>query len=115
MKALKNCVRLGSTVKIYVPSTLNIDQKADNSKWVDATLEFLATEYGGATATKALGAWVSADIGLVKEGITLVMAYTNSNTLEATIERVYDYCVSMKLSLTQEAIALEVNGEMYFV
>lgn len=112
---LKNCVKLSCSVRIYVPSTVNVDQAADTGEWVDRSLAFLSECFGGATSTKALGAWVSNNGSLVKEGVTIVFAYATQEKLEERIDNVYSFCLDMKGALSQEAIALEVNGEMYFV
>jgi hypothetical protein len=113
MKTLKNCIKLSSQVKIYVPSTLNVNESFDSSQWVDKALSLLSSEFGGATATVALGAWVSSQNELVKEKITLVFSYARQEQLENSIDRIYDFCLAMKLELKQEEIALEVNGELY--
>ena len=115
MKTLKNCIKLSSQVKIYVPSTVDVSHEIDSSVWIDKALAMLSGEFGGATATPSLGAWVSAQGELVKERVTLVFAYASQYQLETSIERIYDFCVSMKIEMKQEAIALEVNGEMYLV
>lgn len=115
MKQLKNCIKLRSQVKIYVPSTVDVDKHFDNSNQVDETLFFLSDLFGGATCTKALGAWVSNSGELVKESVTMVFAFADQAQLEANIKEIYDYCLKLKISMTQEAIALEVNGELYLI
>lgn len=55
MKTLKNCIKLSCSVKIYVPSTINVDKDFDNIEWIDKTMVFLASMFGGSTATNALG------------------------------------------------------------
>jgi len=115
MKSLKHCIKLGCSVKVYVPSTVNITEKAETQEWVDKSLSFLSELFGGATATIAMGAWLAKDGALVKEKVTLVLAYATQAQLEAGIEAVYGFCVLMKEKLGQEAIALEVNGSMYFI
>ncbi len=112
---LKNCFKLGSKVTIYVPATTGIKQAADNSAQVDATLKLLSDLFGGATSTNALGAWVSPTAGLVKEHTTMVFAYCNTEQLEAAIGQIVDYCEALCKEMTQDAIALEINGEMYFI
>jgi hypothetical protein len=112
---LKNCIKLGCNVKIYVPSTTNIDKPQDNILWENSSLELLSRIFGGATSTKALGCWLSQSGALVKEGVTLVISYTTQEDLEKNIDEVYDFCLKMKTELKQEAISLEVNGELYFV
>jgi hypothetical protein len=115
MKTLKNCIKLSCSVKIYVPSTININQSFDSQEWIDKTLSFLSQEFGGSTASKALGAWLSSKGELVKENVTMVFSYANQSQLEQSIDKVYDFCLDMKAKLSQEAIALEVNNELYLV
>ena len=115
MKKLKNLIKLSSKVAIYVPSTVNINCQIDNSKYVEKTGGFLSECFGGATSTKCVGMWMSNSEGLVKEKTTLVFAYCTSEQLEKNIDAVIDYCISLKNELKQESIALEVNGEMYFI
>jgi hypothetical protein len=82
---------------------------------MDRALSLLSKEFGGATASSAMGAWVSNQGELIKENVTVVFAYARQEQLEESISRVYDFCLEMKNALTQEAIALEVNGEMYLI
>jgi hypothetical protein len=115
MKTLKNCIRLSCSVKIYVPSTINVNESFNNLIWVDNTLKFLAGEFGGSTASKALGAWVAMDGQLIKENVTTVLSYASQDQLEQGIQKVYDFCLDMKAKLGQESIALEVNNELYLI
>jgi hypothetical protein len=115
MKTLKNCIKLSCQVKVYVPSTIGVKEAFDSIEWIDKTLAFLSKEFGGATATSALGAWVSNQGDLVKENVTMVFAYARQKQLEQSIDMIYEFCIAMKKALTQEAIALEVNGEMYLI
>lgn len=115
MKQLKNCVKLTSQVKIYVPSTVDVDKNFDNSEYVQQTLKFLSECFGGATATKALGAWISTKGQLVTEHVDLVFSFAKEKDLEESIDKIYNYCLKMKLDLRQESISLEVNNELYFV
>lgn len=115
MKHLKNCIKLSCQVKVYVPSTVNVNQPSDSQEWVDRALTFLSKEFGGATATNALGAWISNQGELIKENVTVVFSYAKQDQLENSIENIYDFCVVMKHVLKQEAIALEINGEMHLI
>ena len=115
MKSLKNCIKLKSQVKIYVPSTTEVDKPIENNEWVDKTLTFLSSSFGGATTTKALGAWITNDGKLVKENVNLCFAFADQSQLENKIDEIYNFCVEMKIELKQEAIALEVNGELYLI
>jgi hypothetical protein len=115
MNPLKNCIMLSCSIKIYVPSTIDVSIASDNSEYVDKTLEFLSELFGGATTSKAFGAWLSNDLKLVKEKIDLVFSYCDQTALDFHIDKIYNYCMGLKYMLKQEAIALEVNNILYFV
>lgn len=115
MKQLKNCVKLRSQVKIYVPSTYSVDNEIDNSEYVDRTLTFLSKCFQGATCSEALGAWVTASGNLIKEKVSMCFSFANQEDLNKNIDSIYDYCLNLKLELKQEMIALELNGELYFI
>jgi hypothetical protein len=114
-KSLKNLIALSQKVKIYVPSTVDVNIAADNSKYVEKSLKLLACTFGGATSYQAFGAWLSQSGELVKESITVCEAFCKESDLQKSIEIIYDFCLELKLELKQEAIALEVNGVLHFV
>lgn len=112
---LQNLFKLSSKVTVIVPATKNINEEIDNTPYVDRVAALLSNLFGGATATNTLGYWVSPTAGLVKEKSTTVFAYCNQSDLEAGVDRVIDLCQELKKELAQDAIALEINGEMYFI
>jgi len=112
---LKNMFKLSSKITVYIPSTVDINQTADTKKYVDACAVLLSESFGGATSCDALGYWSSPTAGLVKEKSTMVFAYCSDKDLQNKIENVIDFCETMKTELKQDAIALEINGEMYFI
>lgn len=104
-------------VSIYVPGTqgvsgeLSADARADV---LNETLRLLGGLYGGATAVEARGAWVASDGTLVIETVTVVTSYTDKRDV-AKARIVKRYCEQLRERLGQEAIAVEVNGKLYFV
>ena len=112
---LKNLFKLSSKLTIYVPSTVDITKEIDNTAYVNRTAELLSSCFGGATSTTALGYWTSPSSGLVKEKSTIVFSYCSDEQLEKNIEKVVDFCDNLKKELSQDAIALEINGDMYFI
>ncbi len=114
-RKLKNIIKLSSKIAIFVPSTIDIDKKADTSMIVDNTLKLLASLYGGSTCSNSIGTWVSTSGELVKERIKYVYAYCTTEQLDASVDQVIDYCENLKKELGQEAIALEINNELYFI
>lgn len=112
---LKNMFKLSSKCTVYVPATKNINETFDNSEYVNKCATLLSECFGGATSCQALGYWVSPTAGLVKEHTTQVFAYCSDTDLQEHIEKIIDFCENLKTELSQDAIALEINGEMYFL
>lgn len=112
---LKNMVKLSSKVTVYVPSTTDINVEIDNTEYVNKTAKLLSECFGGATKSDALGYWISPSAGLVKEKTVLVYSGCTEKDLSENIDKVIDWCEVMKTELKQDAIALEVNGELYFI
>ena len=114
-KKLKNLIELSSNVKIYVPSTIDVDKTIDTAQYVDNTLKKLSKAFGGATSYNALGCWESAEKGLIKEHIIVCESFCSQSQLEREIDNIIEYCEDLKRVLKQEAISLEVNNKLYFV
>ena len=112
---LLNCFKLSGKISVYVPSTISINKKVNNKKQVDEVATLLSNCFGGATSTVALGYWDSPTAGLVKEKTTIVFAYCDNISLENNIDKVVEKCISLKKEMSQDSIALEINGEMYFI
>ena len=45
----------------------------------------------------------------------MIFAYCSNEDLKKHIDDVINFCLNMKKELSQDAIALELNGEMYFI
>jgi len=114
MKALKNLTSLKEVVKIYVPSTYNVDQKIDNYKFVEGIESGLSNLFGGSTTIEANGAYLSNNGFLVTEKINIVYAFCE-NLDNEKIDSVLTLCEWLKKEMKQECISLEVNNELYFV
>jgi len=111
---LQNAIKLSSKIQAYVPATMH-DQPIDNTEYVDRIATIFSQCFGGATCTEALGLWLSGSVGLIRERITIVFAYCTTDQLKENIDRVVDAMETLKTDMQQEAIALEINGEMYFI
>ena len=112
---LQHAIKLSSKITVYVPATLGVNKAINNSQYVDKTAKMLSECFGGSTSSKALGYWMSSELGLIKEKTSLVFAYCDTSALEENINKVIDFIEALKVEMTQEAIALEINGEMYFI
>ena len=112
---LENLFKLSSKVTLIVPATINITEEIDNTVYVDEVAALFAECFGGATATQTLGYWKSPTAGLVKEKSTTVFAYCSEADLMENIDKVIDKAEELRNRLSQDAIAVEINGEMYFI
>ena len=112
---LKNMFKLSSKITVYIPATCDIDKPIDNTLYIEKCANLLSVYFGGATSCQVLGYWVSPSAGLVKEHTTQVFAYCTDSDLQKYIEPVIDFCEKLKSDLKQDSVALEINGEMYFI
>lgn len=106
---------LSSKVTVYVPSTMDVDNPIDNTKYVDGVAKRFSEWFGGATSTPTIGYYSSQKSGLVKERSVMVFAYCSDTDLQEHIEEVIQLCVDLCISMKQESIALEVNGKMALI
>lgn len=100
---------------IYVPSTNNVNEKCDSTGMVNYVLAELSKMFGGATASRSVGAWMSDAEGLVLEEVTIVYAFCTSEQATKHFPDVYAICERIKSEMNQEAVTLEYNGQVKFV
>lgn len=108
-------MKLNNKISIYIPSTINVNQKTDNKKQINNTCAFLSGLYGGCTSFNAAGCWVGKTGELVKENITIIYAYCTSLQLLKSKKAIINYCRELCREMTQEAISLEINNKLYFI
>lgn len=114
-KRLEKLQPLRHRVAIYVPGTNGVNTAADNAHYVKMAAATLSNLFGGATATPAIGYWMSDAAGLVEEKTTIVYAYAAGEDLERGLDVVIDFCADMRAELQQEAISLAIDDSMYFI
>lgn len=112
---LKSSFALKHKLSVIIPGTVDINQAADTSAYVDKAALLLSGLAGGATSTPAVGYWRSPALGLVRENNTIVFAYVAESILESVLDKLVSFAVEMRDALKQEAIAVELDGAMYFI
>ena len=112
---LNNLFVLSSHVRIYVPSTVDVDKVSDTAEQLEDTKRVMANWFGGATAYRALGSWLSGAGGLVEEDVTIVESYCSEDQLTAHVGDVITHARHLKAVLSQESIAIEVQHKLYLV
>jgi hypothetical protein len=108
---------LAHRVALYVPGTTHVSEtlsEVDAERHISGALRFLSEQFGGATALSAQGSWVTKDGALVTEQVTIVYAFSDTLTRDK-LERVHQYALWLKLTLKQEAVAVEIDGALHFV
>ena len=115
MKTLKFKFDLDSKVAIYVPSTINVSENVDNSQQVLRVIKRLSILFGGATASDAVGGWVAANGETIIEKVKIVYSFLTSEQLKENIDEILSICNDLKNEMKQEAITLEINGQVKFV
>lgn len=105
-------MKLNTQVKIYIPSTVNVSEDSDNTEYRLRALTLLSSHFGGATSVTGVGGWLSESGELVLESVDIVSAFCTKSDCDRSLEAIRDFCRSMKESLNQEAVALEVNNEL---
>jgi len=110
-----NYLTLENTVKIYIPSTIDVNQEADTSAYKEEALKYFSKLFGGATSYKAQGAWVADNNDLVIEDVVIVESKTNAQDLAAQRENIIAFAERVKTELNQEAVSVEINGALILV
>ena len=108
---------LKNKVEIYVPSTYNGNKPARilQALKVKKIAKALASMFGGATATKAEGYYISDTKGLIKERQMIVFACCDDEGLIQYKEQVKNLAAGLRDEMKQEAITITINGEMSFI
>lgn len=115
MKTLKFKFDLDSKVAIYVPSTINVNEETDNRKQVLNVIRRLSEMFGGATASDAVGGWVSQSGEVIVEKVKVVYSFCTTGQLKDRIDDILSICEDIKNEMKQEAVTLEINGQVKFV
>jgi hypothetical protein len=115
---LNSCIeRLERTnsIGIFIPTTMEVDQKMDTTEYMDRTMGFMAERFGGATCKIANGVWHSEKAGLVGEVVYIVHSYITRTDMNLYLDEVVEYIKNLKRELRQEAMALEVNNKLTLI
>lgn len=102
-------------IRVYIPTTVDVDQQSDTSAYVRETLDFLGQKFGGATSVPARGVWQSQEAGLVGEDVYIVHTYASASAMNEHLDQVIAYAKTLKTALRQEAIALEVDRRLVLI
>ena len=115
MKQLKNMFKLSHRVAVYVPSKQqNGDKISNRTAQISKVRNRLSVMFGGCTSTKAVGSWVLQSGKLQNEPVELCYSFASELT-EEHIQQLIDIGTGLKQDMNQEAISIEIDGELYFI
>ncbi|HVG00789.1 MAG TPA: Crp/Fnr family transcriptional regulator [Chloroflexia bacterium] len=112
---LADRVKRTNQVRMYIPTTMDVDRQIDTRLYVQRALELLGDLFGGATSDDAKGVWKSDTDGLVGETVYIVTSYVTQTDLDRHLARIVDFVEGLKHELKQEAMALEVNEKLMLI
>lgn len=120
LSQLKGIFCLDHYCKIYVPSTINVDNKTTQAAdlqeyFVNACRDLFSRIFGGATSNAAIGAWSAANGEIVTESIVQVTGFCSSEQLAGGLSDVLNLTKRICKEMQQEAVTLEVDNKIYFI
>ena len=104
-------------VSVYVPSTFSGDQPMPvtvHNQIVHDVAGKLSAEFGGATATKGTGFWLSDSHGLIEESVTIVTSYHDHDVKQA-VAFITKIAQEIKAGYCQEAVTIETESGIDFI
>jgi hypothetical protein len=104
-------------VSIYVPGTKQASIKLsarDRSIYTDKIARQLSDRFGGSTATRGIGFYVSNSGELIRENVTIVKSFYAGDSNEA-FEFACNLGRQLKSELSQESVTIESNDGIEFV
>lgn len=112
---LKNLFSLDNKIRLFIPSTYDIDKKIDNKNIVKKIRKRFSILFGGSTIFNGIGSYVIDDQKEIVEDVKIIEAFASDIDLKNNIDKVLKLSKNLKKELKQDSVALEVNGKMYFI
>lgn len=103
---------------VYVPSTQDVDKVIsvdEMDKRVDEVKQYLASKFGGYSATDKLGGFVDSTGKLVNEDVVQVTAFSTKEAYEENKEELINQLAIWGKKWGQEAIGFEFEGDLMYV
>lgn len=117
LKALEGLFTLPVNIKLFIPSTIEVNKKAKHiqKKFTDVSLLEFAELFGGATSYKAIGAWNSPTVGLMKEDVVIVESFATVDAINKGISKIIELAKRIKKEMSQDSIALEYQNKLFLI
>jgi hypothetical protein len=110
---------LNNFVAVYVPSTNGVAGKTrltskQQAQEVRKVATRLSSQFGGATATRGTGFYVTNAGDLIEESVVIVKSYYDS-PIDSALEFARGLALEVKQALQQEAVTIETEAGIEFI
>ena len=92
---------MDNKVSIYVPSTVNVNQRINNNKQVLSIIKQMSLLFGGATSYKCTGGWVADNGEIVTEQVNIVYSFCDKKSLQDNLPKVINICQQIKKDMSR--------------
>ena len=101
-------------VAIYLPSIGIGNRPTCQTYYTNKTCKQFATLFGGYTVTKCIGGYVDSKGKLIEESVNVIKSFMPKfdHTQELKLFRIAQ---SLKETMNQESVALEINGSLFLI
>lgn len=108
---------LSHRISIFVPSTFECNKPAKRmqARETKRAAKYLCSYFGGCTAQRAEGYWVSDTKGLIKEAQNIVFSACTEADKETHTAKVLAYAKRLARRMKQEAITVQLDDTLIFV
>ncbi len=104
-----------NTLSIFIPSTINISEKIDNSEFVQYSENYLIRFFGNTYTYNSQGSWYSDELKkVIIENITIIQVTLNKVT-EQDINIFIDLAKHIKQEMSQEGVSIAINNSLAIV
>ena len=102
-------------LSVIVPSTLDVNQHIDNSRYVTTYFGDLAARYDKIESFKTEGSWYSDDLCQVIVENSTILTIISSNITENDILWFKDLALKIKSDMNQEGVSIIINESLAIV
>jgi hypothetical protein len=86
----------------------------EQNRWLSTVVDTLSGLFGGASCIRASGYWKTDQGNLVSETVVIVYSWADDLSI-AQLQLVRQLAVALKLALSQQSVAVEIDGALFLV
>jgi hypothetical protein len=110
-------IQKNNQISIFIPSTKNINQKVNNKKYIEYSLNYLERFYSIAQINyyNTKGSWYSEDKNEVIEEDITIMTVNKEELTEVDINIFVELANWIKKEMSQEGVSIAINSALAIV